>query len=79
MTRAYDLITPLGVSATFSLREFSLVLRDDIYLRFQSFKNAEEMREEVLRLCPDKMDIGAVYTAKVRAWVAPRDSLTGNW
>src|SRR5262245_27752024 len=57
-----------GDEKAFQKREFSFVLRDDVYMRFLSFKGLDDMREETLRLCPYKIDIGAVYTAKVRSF-----------
>ncbi|CAG8447134.1 8624_t:CDS:10 [Ambispora leptoticha] len=44
-------------------REFSFTL-DDMYVRFQSFKDAEELKNELLRSVPSKIDIGAVYTMR---------------
>jgi len=51
-------------------REFSFTLHGDIYLRFQSFKNVMELQNEIVRLCPVKIDLGAVYTSK------PKDKKT---
>ncbi|KAG0497075.1 hypothetical protein HPP92_001766 [Vanilla planifolia] len=45
-----------------SRREFSFTLENDIYLRFQSFKNANEMEQSVKEKCPHKIDIGPVYS-----------------
>ncbi|KAJ3416491.1 primase, DNA, polypeptide 1 (49kDa) [Chytridiales sp. JEL 0842] len=45
-------------------REFSFTLASDAYIRFQSFKDAEELKSEILKLSPVKIDIGAVYNAK---------------
>ncbi|XP_057520539.1 uncharacterized protein LOC130800851 [Amaranthus tricolor] len=46
----------------FGRREFSFTLEDDIYLRFQSFKNALELESSVKEKCPFKIDIGPVYS-----------------
>ncbi|KAJ3333032.1 primase, DNA, polypeptide 1 (49kDa), partial [Blyttiomyces sp. JEL0837] len=45
-------------------REFSFTLPSDAYIRFQSFKDADALKQELIRLCPVKLDIGAVYNAK---------------
>lgn len=54
----------------FPHREFSFTLGNDAYLRFQSFTDAEHLKQELIRLCPYKIDIGAVYNIK------PRDKKT---
>ena len=51
---------------TFSRREFSFTLENDIYMRFQSFSSCAEMKEKMIKLNPIKIDIGAVYSARVR-------------
>ena len=47
-----------------SHREFSFTLEDDIYLRYLSFSNQEEFEAEMIKKCPHKIDIGAVYNAR---------------
>jgi DNA primase small subunit len=42
-------------------REFSFTLDGDLYLRFLSFKDAAEFKEELKKKKPIKIDIGAVY------------------
>ncbi|KAA0203909.1 hypothetical protein HAZT_HAZT006949 [Hyalella azteca] len=37
-------------------------MADDIYLRYQSFKDQQEMEKEIQLRCPHKIDIGAVYS-----------------
>ncbi|RXG60656.1 DNA primase small subunit, partial [Armadillidium vulgare] len=46
----------------FPHREFSFTLADDIYLRYQSFKDKEEMEKEIQKVCPYKIDVGAVFS-----------------
>lgn len=48
----------------FPFREFSFTLASEVYIRFQSFATGEEFRRELLRLCPVKIDIGAVFNLK---------------
>jgi DNA primase small subunit len=48
----------------FSNREFSFTLQGDIYMRFLSFNDDTQLKNEIIRLCPVKIDIGAVYNIK---------------
>ncbi|KAF0719480.1 Aste57867_1016 [Aphanomyces stellatus] len=45
-----------------SRREFSFTLENDQYIRYKAFRNAEEMKTEMKRLMPHKIDIGAVFS-----------------
>ncbi len=45
----------------FQRREFSFTLQNDVYFRFQSFSSNEEFKTQLIKLCPKKIDIGAVY------------------
>eukprot|EP00033_Pygsuia_biforma_P002735 GCRY01003019.1.p1 GENE.GCRY01003019.1~~GCRY01003019.1.p1 ORF type:complete len:442 (+),score=94.90 GCRY01003019.1:209-1534(+) len=56
-----------GDAAYFEKREFSFTLKDDIYLRYKSFRTAEEFKAELIKENPYKIDIGAVFS------VAPRN------
>lgn len=49
----------------FSQREFSFTLENDVYRRYLSFSNHQEFEKELIKMCPEKIDIGAVYSAKV--------------
>jgi len=37
-------------------------LADDVYIRYQSFTDQQELERELLKKCPHKIDIGAVYS-----------------
>lgn len=60
-----------GNVSIFSKREFSFTLQDEVYLRFQSFRNQKELENEIKRLNPFKIDIGAIYNA------CPKDQRNG--
>lgn len=46
-------------------RELCFTLKNEVYLRFQSFVDAAQLESEMIRLCPEKIDIGAVYSHRV--------------
>lgn len=53
--------TPEGYLAR---REFCFTLLGDIFTRFRSFGSAAELRAELLRCFPEKVDVGAVYNVR---------------
>ncbi|CAG2118721.1 unnamed protein product, partial [Medioppia subpectinata] len=52
----------------FERREFSFTLSGDVYVRYQSFADCQELEKAIVSRCPEKIDIGAVYNIK------PKDS-----
>jgi len=50
----------------FARREFSFTIGDDVYVRYKSFGDQKDLKGEIQRLHPTKIDIGAVYTSKPR-------------
>ena len=46
----------------FHRREWSFTIADDIYIRYQCFKNVEEFKAGVQKRQPHKIDIGAIFT-----------------
>jgi len=47
----------------FFRREFSFTIENDVYIRYLSFRNLEEMRKAILLKQPHKIDIGPVYSS----------------
>ena len=46
-------------------REFAFTLAGDVYLRYQSFVTADEMKKQVCQMNPTRFEIGPVYSARV--------------
>lgn len=46
----------------FMKREFSFTIEDDIYIRYQSFRDLSELTAAIQKRQPHKIDIGAVFT-----------------
>lgn len=61
----YDCVDFAVPKSYFVNREFSFTLKDDVYLRYQSFSDQQELEKEILKRNPYKIDIGAVFTHKV--------------
>ena len=49
----------------FTNREFSFTLKDDVYIRYQSFADQQDMEKEIQKKCPYKIDIGAIFSHRV--------------
>jgi len=67
---AGDAQHPPGTGSTLARRELSLTLADDVYIRYQCFKDAKEMKALMTKRQPHKIDIGAVFNS------VPRDHLS---
>lgn len=52
-------------SRQFTHREFAFTLQGDVYIRYNSFATADELKQQVVRLNPSRFEIGAVYNARV--------------
>lgn len=53
----------------FTHREWAFTLPGDVYLRYNSFSNAEDLKKQVCQLNPSRFEIGPVYSARVRTFV----------
>jgi DNA primase small subunit len=51
----------------FTQREFAFTLENDVYLRYNSFKDADDLKKQIEKLNPSRFEIGAVYNARVSA------------
>ncbi len=49
----------------FARREFSFTFANDVYSRFRSYDSWEQWKQDAVRCLPAKIDIGAVYQARV--------------
>lgn len=49
----------------FTHREFAMNLPNDVYIRYNSYSNADEMKKDVIRLNPARFEIGPVYSGRV--------------
>ncbi|EFJ44694.1 hypothetical protein VOLCADRAFT_95007 [Volvox carteri f. nagariensis] len=47
----------------FNRREFCFTFGNDIFARYQAFKDGTALQEAIQRRCPSKIDIGPVYSA----------------
>ena len=61
------------------LREFSFTLKDDIYIRYLSFANKDELKAALVSKVPYKIDIGAVFNASVRHKTHEGEAVVTGW
>ncbi|RIB14242.1 hypothetical protein C2G38_2040366 [Gigaspora rosea] len=52
------------MDSAFKNRELGFTLPSDAYLRYNSYNGEEDLKAEIMKMCPTKIDIGAIYTAK---------------
>lgn len=52
-------------SKLFMNREFAFTLPGDVYLRYQSFATADDLKKQVLAQNPTRFEIGPMYTVRV--------------
>jgi DNA primase small subunit len=62
-------------SSKFQKREFSFTLQNGIYARYKFFQNVQAFNTELIRLCPEKIDIGAIYNTEASKLVSCDDIL----
>ena len=60
----------------FMNREFAFTLPGDVYLRYQSFTTAEDLKKQVCTMNPTRFEIGPMYTARVRTCALRRAETT---
>ncbi|KAI5693340.1 hypothetical protein M8J76_000259 [Diaphorina citri] len=53
----------------FRKREFSFTLNGDIYARYISYNSPNELKKDLIKRCPQKIDLGAIYD------ICPKDHL----
>ncbi|KAJ1475771.1 hypothetical protein T484DRAFT_1633476, partial [Baffinella frigidus] len=51
----------------FAKREFSYTLANDIYIRFLSYNTVEELKADMMKKIPHKIDMGAVYSSEPKS------------
>lgn len=62
-----ELMRRVAPTRQFTHREFSYTLEGEVYVRYKSFANAEEMKKDVVAHNPTRFEIGPVYTGRVSA------------
>nr|CAG8449904.1 3361_t:CDS:2 [Entrophospora candida]CAG8479481.1 4948_t:CDS:2 [Entrophospora candida] len=51
------------IGKSFYNREFSFTLNGDVCSRYNSYNSVEELKKDIINKCPEKIDIGTIYTA----------------
>lgn len=57
-------VSSTATSSYLARREFCFTLLGDIFTRFRSYSSAAELKTELLRCYPEKIDAGAVYNIR---------------
>ena len=60
----------------FTHREFAFTLTGDVYIRYNSFHNADDFKKELIRLNPSRFEIGPQYSARVSHRLSHEDDWT---
>lgn len=55
-------------SKHFTHREFAFTLPKDVYLRYNSFEKAEDLKKQVIFYNPTRFEIGPIYSLRVRVY-----------
>jgi len=58
--------SPLLKRDFFSRREWNFTMADEVFIRYLCFRDAEELSRAIQQRQPHKIDIGPVFSAKVR-------------
>jgi DNA primase small subunit len=68
---------PQADASFFQRREFCFTLDGDIFVRYQSFKDCDDLATALQNRCPSKIDLGPVYTVDPQRRAAYAGSAQG--
>jgi hypothetical protein len=63
----------------FSRREWNFTMENDVFVRYLCFRDADELAKAIQQKQPHKIDVGAVFSAKVRACACQSAGLLTGW